>query len=556
MSSRRSGIVSASRPPGSAAPVRTSAIAPPHRLAAQPALQHGGRVLFPGRGAHGRAVGEHDHYRCTRSAEPGQQVGLGRGQVDVGAVEALGLGDGGQAEVGHDDVGARRDPHGLLGQRRVLGRVVDPEPRGVVDLRVGQRGDQLVQRGVDPGGVDLRAARALVARRGGERPHDGDPARARQGEHPPSFLQQHHAGRRGPAGEGVVRGVGHVGGRAGAGPLDEPQHAGDRVSSTSSGSVPSATASTMARSLTPEVRRHLQIQPGGQRGNPVGHRTPVGHHQPVETPLLAQHLGEQPPVLGGVRAVDLVVGAHDRPRPGGGDHVLERGQVDLAQRALVDLGVDAEPVGLLVVGGEVLDAGAHPLALQPLDEPGRDASGQVRVLGDVLEVAPAQRRTLDVDTGPEHDGDALRPRLARNCRTHLAASSGSHAEPSATAGGKQVAGRLPPMPAWSPPSGWRRRPCGPSESTSASTSCSGIGAVCHMSEPRHSAAFCATVNADSSGTPMRASCASRRRAQVLFAAAPPSSGPHRRRGGGAGPKALVRSSRPSPGAVGGGTIAA
>src|SRR6185437_15282378 len=65
-------------------------------------------------------------------------------------------------------------------------------------------------------------------------------------------------------------------------------------------------------------------------------------------------------------------------------------------------------------------SGAHPLALQPLDEPRRDASGQVRVLGDVLEVAPAERRTLDVDTGPEHHGDALRPRLARNRRTHLA----------------------------------------------------------------------------------------------------------------------------------------
>ena len=210
-----------------------------------------------------------------------------------------------------------------------------------------------------------------------------------------------------------MRGVGHVGGRAGAGPLDEPQHAGDRGVEHLLGQRAVGDRLDDGAIADPEVRRHLQIQPGGQRGNPVGHRAPVGHHQPVETPLLAQHLGEQPPVLGGVRAVDLVVGAHDRPRPGGGDHVLERGQVDLAQRALVDLGVDAEPVGLLVVGGEVLDAGAHPLALQPLDEPGRDASGQVRVLGDVLEVAPAQRRTLDVDTGPEHDGDALRPRLAR-----------------------------------------------------------------------------------------------------------------------------------------------
>jgi hypothetical protein len=254
---------------------------PAHRLAAQPALQHGGRVLFPGRGAHGRAVGEHDHYRCARSAEPGQQVGLGRGEVDVGAVEALGLGDGGQAEVGHDDVGARRDPHGLLGQRRVLGRVVDPEPRGVVDLRVGQRGDQLVERGVDPGGVDLRAPRALVARRGGERADDGDAARVRQRESP-VVAQQDHAGCRRPTGEGVVGGVGHVGGRAAAGLPDEPQHPGGRGVEDLLGQRAVGDRVDDRLVADPEVRRHLQIQACGEGRDPVGDRAPVGHHQPVE----------------------------------------------------------------------------------------------------------------------------------------------------------------------------------------------------------------------------------------------------------------------------------
>ena len=75
--------------------------------------------------------------------------------------------------------------------------------------------------------------------------------------------------------------------------------------------------------------RHLQVEPGGDRGDRVVDRAPVRHHEAVEAPFLAQHPGEQPTVLGGVDAVDLVVGGHHRPRGGGGDDVLEAGQVDL-----------------------------------------------------------------------------------------------------------------------------------------------------------------------------------------------------------------------------------
>jgi hypothetical protein len=58
-------------------------------------------------------------------------------------------------------------------------------------------------------------------------------------------------------------------------------------------------------------------------------------------------------VLRGVHAVDAVVGAHHRPRPDAGYDVLERRQVDLAQRALVDVGADPQPIGLLIVRREV-----------------------------------------------------------------------------------------------------------------------------------------------------------------------------------------------------------
>ena len=61
-------------------------------------------------------------------------------------------------------------------------------------------------------------------------------------------------------------------------------------------------------------RRHLQVEPGQQRRHPVVDRAPVGHDQALEPELLAQHGGEQPGVLRRGDAVDLVVGAHHRPR--------------------------------------------------------------------------------------------------------------------------------------------------------------------------------------------------------------------------------------------------
>ena len=90
------------------------------------------------------------------------------------------------------------------------------------------------------------------------------------------------------------------------------------------------------------------------------------------------------------------------------DDPLEGAQVDLAQRALVDVGGDPHAVGLLVVGGEVLERRADALALQAAHERRAEDAGDERVLGEVLEVAAAQRRALDVDAGAEQHGDVLR----------------------------------------------------------------------------------------------------------------------------------------------------
>ncbi len=45
----------------------------------------------------------------------------------------------------------------------------------------------------------------------------------------------------------------------------------------------------------------------------------------------------------------------------------------------------------------MFDAGAHALALQPIDIGNRHAAGQAGVFGIAFEVAPCQRRAVDID---------------------------------------------------------------------------------------------------------------------------------------------------------------
>ena len=60
-------------------------------------------------------------------------------------------------------------------------------------------------------------------------------------------------------------------------------------------------------------------------------------------------------VLGAVLAAESVVRAHDPPGAALLDRPFERPEVDLAERAVVDLHVDRHPIHLGVVAGEVLD---------------------------------------------------------------------------------------------------------------------------------------------------------------------------------------------------------
>ena len=149
---------------------------------------------------------------------------------------------------------------------------------------------------------------------------------------------------------------------------------------------------------------HLQIHARQDSRHPVRHGAPVADHVSLKAPFLPQHVRQQPFVDVGVHAVDPVIAAHDGPGLGLFHRGLEARQVDFPQRPLVDLAAGGHPPVLLVVGGEMLQAGAHVPALDALDDAGGHLPRQIGILAHVLKVPPAQGAALDVDGGPQVDG--------------------------------------------------------------------------------------------------------------------------------------------------------
>ena len=364
-------------------------------LTAQPALQDRRGVLLPGRHPHYRAVGQHHDQPVVHGGQGLDQRHLVGRQIHMRPVEALRLGAGRQAQEDQHVIGVPGGGHGLLGQLVIPLGASDAEAGAEADGdALAEGGPELVESNVDPGRVHLGTARALIARRPGELPDHRHRAARRRTERQDVavVLQQHRRLRGRPPRQGVM-GVEVHGGRirqGGPSLLDQPEHPPYGLVQHRFVQFAGAHRRDHRLIADPEIRRHLQVQPGGHGRDPIMHRTPVRHHDPVETPLVPEHLGQQPVVFGRVRSVDLVVRAHHRPRLRLLDHRLEGRQVDLPQGPLVHLGADPEPVVFLVVGGVVLHRRADALALDALDHGGRQGPGQVGVFRHVLEVAPAQ----------------------------------------------------------------------------------------------------------------------------------------------------------------------
>ena len=164
-------------------------------LAEQEAIQDGVDVVVPAFQRDHAPVGQDDDGTRADRGDGPDDIDLGGGQVEGLPVEPLGLLP--LAEPGEDDrdLGVPGGGHRLLAQRRGVATAVDGEPGREADVAAGpggQRADS-VQRGVNPGGVDVRAAAALVARCPGELTDHGDRAATGQRQGAAVVLQQHGA---------------------------------------------------------------------------------------------------------------------------------------------------------------------------------------------------------------------------------------------------------------------------------------------------------------------------------------------------------------------------
>ena len=152
----RTGMVSASLPEGFALPSSRSAAAPP---AAWPDSQHSKMAATLCSQVDSWTTEPFASTTISGLAQPGQrihQAQLVRGQLDVGPVEAFRLRLSRQTQEHHHVVALAGQRDRRFAQRLVVLASGDLEAGGEPDIdAVAQTGTQLIQRHVEPGGVDL-----------------------------------------------------------------------------------------------------------------------------------------------------------------------------------------------------------------------------------------------------------------------------------------------------------------------------------------------------------------------------------------------------------------
>lgn len=133
----------------------------------------------------------------------------------------------------------------------------------------------------------------------------------------------------------------------------------------------------------------------------IVHAAPVGDDHAVERPVALEDVVQQVLVVAAMLALVFIVGAHDGPGTALLHRSLEGREVDLVQGTVVDHHVDLMAPQLLVVHGKVLHAGGNPVLLYPLHVRHDHAGRQEGVFAHILEVAPVQGRTVDIDPGAQ-----------------------------------------------------------------------------------------------------------------------------------------------------------
>ena len=276
-------------------------------------------------------------------------LGADHGAAEVGAVEELQL--HGRAQHGHPAVDAGP---GMVGERSI----------GPLRAQRVQRGNAVVR-------IHRGAATAHDLRHhGGDANHSHAACgigHQRQGVL--VVLQQHGAFGTQRADELAVGGHvvstlsgNHRIGKA-AHTLHEQQHTAGAIAHGLGGQAASVHRIHQLVATLTRGAGHFQIRAGQHALHGVVAGKPVGHHQAVKAPFIAQHLGHQAAVVGGKGAVDAVVGGHHGPHAGFLHGTLKGQQVQLAQRSLGDVRAHGHALVLALVAHKVLDGGGHAGAL-------------------------------------------------------------------------------------------------------------------------------------------------------------------------------------------------
>ena len=146
---------------------------------------------------------------------------------------------------------------------------------------------------------------------------------------------------------------------------------------------------------------------------------PVGHHDTLKAPVLAQDLGQQVAVTHRVLTVNLVVRRHHGPRVTLTNGNLETTQIQLAGSTLTHALIYSSTVGLLRVDGKVLGTHTGTLTLHTLYIGCCNLTCQQRVLRVVLKVTSAQGIAMQVHTRAQNHVAAILLGLITNSLSHL-----------------------------------------------------------------------------------------------------------------------------------------
>ena len=159
------------------------------------------------------------------------------------------------------------------------------------------------------------------------------------------------------------------------------------------------------------LARHHQRRAGVEQVGSRPAHGPVGEHEAVKAPLVAQQSAHK--VAVGLRELsrNFVVRPHHCPRTGVFHTHLESLEIYLPQSTSAHAGVVVFFSGLLVVGHEMFKARAYAFVLYAFDYFRREDTRQIRVLRIILEIAAAQRVAHYVDAGSKQHVHAIAARF-------------------------------------------------------------------------------------------------------------------------------------------------